>query len=358
MSADTLPEDSRTSRALYALWAVFWLLMIVVAVQDDLDDSGTRWWEPLLWEGSSCLVGTLWLIIGRRAERRWSGDLSDPVRWFGRHLLWLPVVIATFIVAIYAIRHGVYALTDEVYEHEGWGFIFSYEAIKLLLFATLWLCIIFGLESFASWRRERERLLQLQKHLAESQLAQLRAQLQPHFLFNALNTISSLMQVDVGRADKLLTQLADLLRASLSLSSRHMTSLRDELKLLELYAQIMQQRFTARVSVAWNIADDSLDAAIPAMLLQPLLENAFKHGVEKSSTPVAIRIDAVRSGDELHVTIRNSGALVPHAQPGIGLHNCHERLELLFGARARLELAPENGDVVARVVVPYEKHTP
>jgi hypothetical protein len=356
MSAAAQP--THTDRALYAIWAVFWLLMIVVAVQDDLDDSGTRWWEPLLWEGSSCVVATIWLLIGRRAGRGWSGDLSDPVRWFGRHLVWLPVVISTFIVAIYAIRHGAYALTDEVYEHEGWGFIFSYEAIKLLLFATLWISIIFGLESFASWRRERERLLQLQKHLAESQLAQLRAQLQPHFLFNALNTISSLMQVDVARADKLLTQLADLLRASLSLSSRHMTSLREELKLLELYAQIMQERFTARVSVAWSIADDCLDAAIPAMLLQPLLENAFKHGVEKSSTPVAIRIDAARAGDELRVTIRNSGALVIGAQPGIGLRNCRERLELLFGARARLELAAENGDVVARVVIPYEKYTP
>ena len=110
-----------------------------------------------------------------------------------------------------------------------WPQIFIYESIKLLLFAGLWFSIIFGLSSFALWKQERERLLTLQKHLAESQLAQLRAQLQPHFLFNALNTISSLMQVDVDRADRLLAQLADLLRSSLQAGTRQITSLREEL---------------------------------------------------------------------------------------------------------------------------------
>ena len=174
-----------------------------------------RWWEPLLWEGSSCLVATFWLVLERRVASRWNQHLAHPWRWFGKHLAWMPVVAITFIVAIYSIRHGVYALTDETYEHESWPFIFFYESVKLVLFAGLWLGIIFGLESFARWRNEREQLLTLQKHLAESQLAQLKAQLQPHFLFNALNTISSLMQVDVERADRLLTRLADLLRASL-----------------------------------------------------------------------------------------------------------------------------------------------
>ena len=203
----------------------------------------------------------------------------------------------------------------------------------------MWLGIIFGLASFTRWQQEREQLLTLQKHLAESQLAQLKAQLQPHFLFNALNTISSLMQVDVERADRLLTRLADLLRSSLQASARDMTSLREELKLLELYAQIMQERFAGRVTLTWNIADDALDAEIPALLLQPLLENAFKHGVERSREPVTIRVAAEKPGAELHVTIHNSDSSLP-ATPsnGIGLRNCRERLELIYGARASLEL--------------------
>jgi sensor histidine kinase YesM len=342
------------NRALFGLWALFWLLMIVIAVQDEHGDASIRWWEPLLWEGSSCLVATFWLAIERRGANRWNRHLADPWRWFGIHLAWMPVVAITFIVAIYSIRHGVYALTNETYEHESWSFIFFYESVKLVLFAGLWLGIIFGLESFARWREEREQLLTLQKHLAESQLAQLKAQLQPHFLFNALNTISSLMQVDVERADRLLTRLADLLRASLTASTRDMTSLREELKLLELYAQIMQERFAGRVTLTWNVADDVLDAQVPALLLQPLLENAFKHGVERSREIVKIQVTAEKQRDELHLTISNSeSTLSTTPSTGIGLRNCRERLQLIYGARASLELRQEGGGVVTQLTLPY-----
>ena len=342
------------NRALFGLWALFWLLMIVIAVQDEHGDAGVLWWEPLLWEGSSCLVATFWLAIERRVANRWDEYLTDPWRWFGKHLAWMPVVVITFIVAIYSIRHGVYALTDETYEHESWPFIFFYESIKLVLFAGLWLGIIFGLTSFARWREEREQLLTLQKHLAESQLAQLKAQLQPHFLFNALNTISSLMQVDVERADRLLTRLADLLRASLTASTRDMTSLREELKLLELYAQIMQERFAGRVALTWSVADDVLDAQVPALLLQPLLENAFKHGVERSRDIVQIQVTAEKQRDELHLTIANSeSTLSTTPSTGIGLRNCRERLQLIYGARASLELRQEGGGVITQLTLPY-----
>jgi hypothetical protein len=346
---------SNSNRALYALWGLFWLLMIVVAFEDERDNPSIQWWEPLVWEGSSCLVATFWFALQRRVTARWNEYLDYPLRWFGKHLVWLPVIIPTFIIAAYSIRHGVYATTGKIYQHRPWDFVFLYESIKLVLFTSLWLCIIFGFASFTLWRQERERLLAVQKHLAESQLAQLRAQLQPHFLFNSLNTISALMQVDVARADRLLTKLADLLRSSLQVGARHMTSLREELKLLELYAEIMEERFADRVALVWNIDDDALDAAIPAMLLQPVLENAFKHGVERSRVPVTIRIDAVRRDDGLRVTIRNSGATLAAPGTGIGLRNCRERLELIYGARASFELAKDDDGVAARLLIPYDR---
>jgi sensor histidine kinase YesM len=347
-------SPGNSNRALFALWGLFWLLMVAVAIEDNRGNSHIKWWEPLVWEGSSCIVATFWLALQRRVAERWNEHLDHPLRWFGKHLIWLPLMIPTFIVIVYAMRHAVYALTSEVYEHGSWRFLFAYESIKLLLFSGLWICIIFGFASFRLWRQERERLLALQKHLAESQLAQLKAQLQPHFLFNSLNTISALMQVDVGRADRLLTRLADLLRSSLQVSARHMTPLREELKLLELYAQIMEERFAGRVTLTWNIADDALDAAVPAMLLQPLLENAFKHGVERSRVPVTIRIDAERRADVLHVTIRNSGAMLAATpEMGIGLRNCRERLEVIYGQRANLELAQDGDGVAARLTIPY-----
>jgi histidine kinase len=339
---------------LYALWGLFWLLMFAVAVQDHISDSGIKWWEPFLWEGSSCIVATLWLVLQQRQARGWDRYLAQPLKWFGLHLAWLPVLALTFIASIYAIRHGVYALLGETYEHESWPFVFVYETVKLTLFMALWLAIIFGLKSFSLWKQERERLLQMQKHLAESQLAQLKAQLQPHFLFNALNTISALMQSDVERADRLLTRLADLLRASLATGSHQQTSLREEWKLLELYASIMQERFAGHVTLTWNATEEALNASIPAMLLQPLLENAYKHGVEKSSQPVAIRVEARRQGDELRVLIHNTGAWNGAPSAGIGLRNSRERLALVYGERASLAVAPVADGVAATVTLPYE----
>jgi len=344
---------ANSNRALYALWGLFWLLMIVVAVEDERQNHFIAWWEPLVWEGSSCIVATFWLALQRRVSKRWDEHLDHPRRWFGKHLAWLPLIILGFVSAAYGMRHAVYALVGRTYQHAPWGSVFVYESVKLLLFTSLWVCIIFGFASFARWQQERERLLALQKHLAESQLAQLKAQLQPHFLFNSLNTISALMQVDVPRADRLLTRLADLLRSSLQAGARQMTSLREELQLLELYAQIMEERFAGRVTLSWNIADDALEAAVPTMLLQPVLENAFKHGVERSRVPVSIRIDAIQRDDLLHVTIHNSGATLAAAHgSGIGLRNCRERLDLIYGKRASLDLVQDGDGVAARLTLP------
>jgi two-component system, LytTR family, sensor kinase len=356
MSSTASPDTTRNRRALLSLWALFWLLMVVVSVEDNRDDPGIRWWEPVVWELTSALIASVWLLLARRAHRRWESLLDQPMKWFGRHLAWLPVMAITFVFLVYPLRHGFYALTPETYEHDPLRVILFYEAVKLSLFASLWIGIIFGLESFTRWKREREQLLTLQKDLAESQLARLRAQLQPHFLFNTLNTISSLMQVDITRADKLLTQLADLLRASLTTGARNTTSLCDELNLLRLYASIMQERFAGRVTIDWRIEADTLDGAIPAMLLQPLLENAFKHGVERSAEPVDISIQARRDDATLTVEIRNSRATLAFpTRLGIGVTNCRERLALLFGDAARIDLQQDGDHVLSRVTLPWRR---
>jgi sensor histidine kinase YesM len=357
-SASASPNSASPSanRALFAIWTLFWLLMIVVSVADHSDRRHYRWWEPYLWEGTSCLVATMWLLLQRRVANRWNVYLAQPARWFKRHIAWFPIVAVTFVSLDYALRHAVYALAHLTYNHSPWPTIFVYETIKLLLYSALWLCILFGLASFTLWRQERERLLTLQKDFAESQLAQLRAQLQPHFLFNALNTISSLMQVDVDRADRLLAQLAELLRSSLQAGTKQLTPLREELKVLALYTDIMRERFAGRVLLSWDIAGDTLDAAVPVLLLQPLLENAFKHGVERSSQPVAVRIAVRREGNVLRVSVHNSGGILA-AEPGrgIGLANCRERLKVLYGEQGHLDLAQDAEGVAARLSLPFQR---
>lgn len=340
-------------RRLYVLWALFWLIMTMVAVQEELKNSNIRWWEPLLWESSSCLVATVWMLVQRRSRLRYSQYLDQPLRWFGQHMKWLPLLMVTFIGGIYGIRHGVYALTSETYEHWPWPYVFVYESFKVVMYTGLWLGIIFGFDSFDQWQAQRRRLLELQRTLAEAQLSQLKAQLRPHFFFNALNTISALMHVDVERADRLLARLGDLLRASLQSSDQELTSVREELRTLELFAQIMQERFADRVSLAWDIDPRALEKKIPVMLLQPLLENAFKHGVERSVGPVSIAVSAQIERETLVVSISNTGsALAADFRTGVGLANCRERLSLIYAGTAKLEMTSDHDVVTARVTLP------
>lgn len=360
LAADSQSAGTRVSRpdiALYFLWAMFWMLMLWIAVQDYTRSGGKHLWQPILWEGSSLLVATLWIVLQRRVDRRYAAYLDQPLRWLGHHIKWFPLIILTFVASVYAIRHGVYALVGATYNHEPWSYVLVYESIKLVMFFGLWLGLIFGFDAFAQAQAQRERLLALQKSLAEAQLAHLKAQLRPHFFFNSLNTISALMHVDVPRADRLLTRLADLLRATLQWSDQEITSLREEIRMLELYAQIMQERFADRVTLSWNIDDAALGSAIPALLLQPLLENAFKHGVERSRDVVRIDIEARRDGDRIHIAVRNTGSvLAADRREGVGLRNCRERLSVLYGDAAQLQLKQLPDAVEAWVTLPWQEH--
>ncbi|HEX7813701.1 sensor histidine kinase [Dyella sp.] len=340
-------------KAFSALWMAFCLLMICASLQDALRNPVIRWWEPVLWEGSSALVATVWITIAISVRGRYASYLDRPLVWLGHYLQWLPLVFVTFITAVYAIRHGVYALVGRSYEHSGWWFLFAYESVKLSLFAGLWLGILFGIDSYGQWRLHRDRWLQTRKALAEAQLAQLQGQLRPHFLFNALNTVSALMHTDVARADTLIATLGDLLRISLRSIEHEMTPLQEELRTLALYANIMRERFRDRVTLAWQTDQAPLDTPVPVLLLQPLLENVFKHGVERSLGQVHIRISARSENDRLIITMTNSGSsLTPWHQEGMGLRHCRERLGILYGDAASLHVANDGDGVEARLVIP------
>ena len=332
---------------------MFWLLMMTVAIQDTLHDPSVSWWEPILWEGSSALATTCWMLIAMRARDHYAKYLDRPLVWFAYHLRWLPLVAATFIAAIYAIRLGVYELVGRSYHHRPWLLVLVYESVKVMLYGGLWLGILFGFDSYAQWQLQRSRLLELQKALTEAQLARLQGQLRPHFFFNALNTISALMHVDVARADRLVAGLGDLLHISLRSGEQDMTPLREELRSLELYAQIMQERFRDRVTVNWCVDPGIGDTPVPTLLLQPLLENAYRHGVERSTAPVCIDVIAQRDGTSLELVISNTGSrLAPDYCEGVGLRNCRERLSVIYGDAAALQIRNEERAVAARVSIP------
>lgn len=346
----------RLWQALLGAWCLFWLLMLSVAFQDNWGDAGFRWWKPLVWELSSGAVLTciayLMLVYGGRRQQL----LSTPWRWWWAHARWLPLASAAFVAAAYGIRHGIYALLGEDYTHLPWLQVWLYETLKLGLFLGLWLGIIFGIHAFVAARAQQQNLQTLQRALTEARLGQLTAQLEPHFLFNTLNTISALMHSDVQRADGVLSQLADLLRARLSLDERQLVPLDEELRLLRLYADIMCTRFAPRVQIAWYVDDAVLAIKLPVLVLQPIMENVFKHEVEPGIGPVQVQVRAQLQEGGLEVYIRNSvGTATDHAPSqgsGIGLQNCRERLRALYGSGAELVLQRESDSFVAILRVP------
>jgi len=240
------------------------------------------------------------------------------------------------------------------YEHLPWQGQIPFELVKASLFYCLWLGLVYGTLSLLKSREQSAKLTHVQKALVESRLAQLQAQLRPHFLFNTLNTVSSLMQIDVARADRVLTRLGDLLRASLCVDSSSTVPLQQELNLLRLYADIMQERFSGRVHVDWQIAEGVSLIPVPAMILQPLLENAFKYGIEQTIGVENIRVIATHGRGQLVIQIHNTGStLCDKWHDGIGMTNCRERLRVLYGDIARIDMANHTeGGVVASVSLP------
>ena len=198
------PTRSKTAAAI--AWFLFWTLMVLVALEDYRRDGGTAYWQPVLWETSSALVATF-LLLARRLTARNDHLIATPWRWFALQARLLPLYWLAFVPLVFGIRHGVYALMGADYEHEAWPQIFIYESLKLTVFAGLFTVIAFGLLSYRELLGARLRAEQASALLREAQLQSLARQMQPHFLFNALNTVSSLMHTGVARADATLVQL-------------------------------------------------------------------------------------------------------------------------------------------------------
>jgi two-component system, LytTR family, sensor kinase len=282
--------------------------------------------------------------------------LGHPLRWFLRLWAWMPLQLGAYIVAIYTLRIGIYGLAGTPLRHGPWPEVIAYEGTKFVLFYALFGGIHFGLRSYRAWVSERLRTEQQANLARQAQLAQLTQQLQPHFLFNALNTISSLIHDDPDSADRLLTRLATLLRAATDASQRPEQSFADELTLLHAYADIMTQRFADRVQVSWEIDPAAQDCRVPTLGLQPLLENCFRHVVERRSALTHIAIRAAHSPGKLRIEIENDGdgQRLPDTR-GVGLTNLADRLRSLYGTGASLELRLRSGGgLIARVDLPCE----
>ncbi len=198
--------------------------------------------------------------------------------------------------------------------------------------------------SYYQTLREREiRTSQLEIQLGRSHLQALKSQLQPHFLFNTLHSISALMLTDVRAADKMMTRLSDLLRLTLENNATQITTLNQELEFVNGYLEIEKIRFEDRLSLVLDIAPDTLDAQVPSLLLQPLVENAVKHGISRQAEGGEIQIISSHDERNLYLKITDTGpglgdAGTVESKQGLGLRATRERLKTLYGGEQSLDL--------------------
>jgi signal transduction histidine kinase len=253
------------------------------------------------------------------------------------------------------------SLVGQVQSGAGFAEVFRPLLVKTWHFNLLTYWVILAVsQAFDFYRKYRARerhAAQLEQHLTQAKLQALQMQLNPHFLFNTLHSISALMHKDIEAADRMVTRLSDLLRTALDSSDSQEVPLRQELDFLGTYLEIERIRFGDRLRVEMHIAPETMEAKVPNLVLQPLVENAIRHGIEPRARPGSIQIRACRRGDALALQVIDNGAGMPRGNPpreGVGLANTRARLRELYGGAHRFEmLNAEQGGLEVKLDIPF-----
>lgn len=320
-----------------------------------------------------------WVLLGLNVGYWWAWALLAPIvlslaRRFpfegGRWRRSLPVHVVAVLVLTFAhilmteaVHYAIVTgLWGEPARAPWWTRVtrtfvmsFDWEMMTYWAIVGFWHAATYYGEAQARTLRES----QLETRLAEAQLQALQRQLHPHFLFNTLNGISALMHRDVEAADQMLARLSDLLRLALDQRGAQVITLKEELEFLEKYLEIEQARFGDRLTVRYEVDPMLLDAQVPNLLLQPLVENSVRHAVAVRREPGVIEIRARREGDELALSVQDNGPGLRNGQQaawtaGVGLSNTRSRLEHLYGAAQRISFAePPGGGLVVTVTLPF-----
>jgi two-component system, LytTR family, sensor kinase len=223
---------------------------------------------------------------------------------------------------------------------------------------TITVLAYYAFERYRMAQAEKLAAAELQTKLAQAQLENLRLQLQPHFLFNTLNTISAVMYEDVRAADAMITHLSELLRLTLRASRAHEIPLAEELEITRLYMDLMQKRFENRLCVTYAIEPALNNLLVPQLILQPLLENSLRHGMKAGGTAMELSVSAHRENGSLILQVSDTGAGLGETEPstvfgrGVGLSNIRDRLAQLYGDGHEFSIAnrPSGGaEVTLRV---------
>lgn len=318
-----------------------------------------------------------WSLALGRSLKDWytCGALSLAVLWFcrinqltpGKAGRWVGGHFAGVLVFFLAdVGITSLLLTGERSVQTGETLTFSFLVRKLAIHYVV-MCLLmywFVVVCHQGWHyyqrfRERElRAAELQHELIEAKLAALRMQLNPHFLFNTLHAVSALIHENPEAAERVVVRLSELLRLTLDQSRPQEVALSEEMAFLDGYLEIEQTRFSDRLQIEKKVAPETRDALVPYLILQPLVENAIRHGIEPSEAAGRLSICATRSNGTLHLRVTDNGVGIaqtgPGAREGIGLSNTRSRLKHLYGENYRMELVSiQNGGIEARIDLPF-----
>jgi signal transduction histidine kinase len=306
-----------------------------------------------LWAAVS--VGVIWLA------ERFPFTPRGVVRWLTIHVAGSSLAAAVWVVGLAALLHGQWSVVER--KELSFALVWPKAALhySFVIVMVYW-GVIVAQHARRYYRKDRERELrtvELEKALAQARLDALRMQLNPHFLFNTLHAVSALIHSDPSGADRVVARLSELLRTSLDTSHRHEVALATELEWLQRYLEIEQIRFQERLTVRFEIEPATRDALVPCLVLQPLVENAIRHGVEAQEGPGQVVVGARRDNGVLELAVCDDGPGCATQRPGqdrngIGIANTRSRLRHLYGEASQLVLqtAPAGG-TEARVRIPF-----
>ena len=282
----------------------------------------------------------------------------------------LPAHVATAVVFLLLYR-AVYAIFYKIIDPARFAEIGGFWDVILRLVTRNWildlptycflLSTLYLIDFYRRFQAEQLKSSELKAALATSQLQTLKTQINPHFLFNTLNAISALVSDSPKKATETIAQLSDLLRMSLKSDETQEISLKQELDFLQKYVQLQQTLLEQRLKVQWDIRPETLDAAVPSMILQPLVENAINHGISPVENGGRIVIAAQKRNGNLRLSVSDNGqGLSSEAelsfQNGIGLHNTKERLRQLYGGRQEFKISEiSTGGVSVEMEIPFRE---
>jgi signal transduction histidine kinase len=349
-AAGGLPKIARSrvrdAVAVFVAWAVFAAISTVFSSLNRTHmNAPPEWGRTLALNLLSSEISSGPTFFFLWAVRRWP---IGPGRWRYAflYLASLPVLVALMFAVYLPVRLWLFPTPFDQIRPRLAEF-FYYECFMLILV----LGMVHAVEYQRSMRESQLRVSELKNSLMHARLEVLRNELQPHFLFNALHSVSTLMHRNVEAADEMIAQLGDLLRLSLERKSVQEAPLREELAVLAPYLSILRIRFGDRLSIGVDVDPTLLDATVPLFLLQPLVENAIRHGIDRRAGAGRIEIRARSVDDSIEIKVADDGAGLAQNgfREGIGLSNIRLRLEQLYGARGSLKLNgnPDSGTEVA-----------